>query len=114
MFTEDLSSGAAIPRHKHPGSDEILILQSGRSRVHLGDTVKEVGAGATVFIPEDTWISVEVVGSDPVSLIAIFSEPGFEEYMRMISVQEGEPNVPMSKVELDAVRSQHSHAVSYK
>jgi quercetin dioxygenase-like cupin family protein len=114
MFTEDLPPGAAIPRHKHSGSGEILILQSGRSRVHLGDTVKEVEAGATVFIPEDTWTSVEVVGSDPVSLIAIFSEPGFEEYMRVISVHEGEPNIPMSKAELDAVRSQHSHAVSYK
>src|SRR5262245_4102139 len=38
MFTEDLPPGAAIPRHKHPGSEEILILQSGRSRVYLGDT----------------------------------------------------------------------------
>ena len=91
IFTEDLPPGAAIPRHKHPGSEEILVLQTGRTRVHLGDTVKEVGAGATVFIPADTWISAEVVGSEPVSLIAIFSEPGFEEYMRAISVREGEP-----------------------
>src|SRR5215467_4753770 len=102
IFTEDLPPGAAIPRHKHPGS-EILVLQTGRTRVHLGDTVKEVGAGATVFIPADTWISAEVVGSEPVSLIAIFSEPGFEEYMRAISVREGEPNNPMAKAELDAV-----------
>ena len=114
MFTEELPPGAAIPRHKHPNSEEILILQTGRTRVHLGETVKEVQAGATVLIPEDTWISAEVVGSAPVSLVAIFAEPGFEEYMRAISVREGEPNTPMSKAELDAVRSQHPHAVAYK
>ena len=114
MFTEELPPGAAIPRHKHPGSEEILVLQTGRTRVHLGETVKEVGAGATVFIPQDTWISAEVIGDEPVSLVAIFSEPGYEKYMRAISVREGEPNVPMSKAELDAVRSQHPHAVAYK
>jgi len=114
MFTEELPPGAAIPRHKHPGCEEILVLQTGRTRVHLGETVKEVGAGATVFIPQDTWISAEVIGSEPVSLVAIFSEPGFEEYMRAISVREGEPNTPMSKAELDAVRAQHPHAATYK
>jgi hypothetical protein len=82
--------------------------------VHLGATTKEVGPGASVLIPPDTWISVDVVGNEPVSLIAIFSEPGFEEYMRAISVREGEPNGPMSKTELDSVRAQHPHAVNYK
>jgi len=114
MFTEDLPPGAGIPRHRHPGSDEILILQTGRTRVHLGDATKEVGPGASVLIPHDTWISADVLGNEPVSLIAIFSEPGFEEYMRAISVREGEPNIPMSKEELAAVRAKHPHAVSYK
>jgi quercetin dioxygenase-like cupin family protein len=114
MFTEELTPGAAIPRHKHPGSEEILILQTGRTRVHLDETVKEVRAGATVFIPPDTWISAEVIGNEPVSLIAIFSERGFEEYMGAISVREGEVNTAMSKAELDAVRARLPHAVTYK
>ncbi len=76
--------------------------------------VREVGAAATVFIPDDTWISLEVIEAEPVSLIAIFPEPGFEEYMRAISVREGQLNTPISKPELDAFRSQHSHAVNYK
>jgi quercetin dioxygenase-like cupin family protein len=114
MFTEDLPPGASIPVHKHPGCEEILILQTGHSRVHLGTTTKEVGPGASVLIPPDTWISVDVIGNEPVSLIAIFSEPGFEQYMRAISVREEEPNTPMSKKELDAVRAQHPHAVTYK
>lgn len=82
--------------------------------MHLDETVKEVRAGATVFIPPDTWISAEVIGNEPVSLIAIFSERGFEEYMGAISVREGEVNTAMSKAELDAVRARLPHAVTYK
>jgi quercetin dioxygenase-like cupin family protein len=114
LFTEDLQPGASIPRHKHPGAEEIIILQTGSSRVHLGNTVREVGAGATVFIPPDTWISVDNIGKEPVSLIAIFSAPGYEEYMRAISVREGEVNIPLSNNELDAIRKQHPHSVIYE
>jgi quercetin dioxygenase-like cupin family protein len=114
LFTEDLAPGASIPRHKHPGAEEIVILQTGTSRVHLGDIVKDVGAGATVFIPPGTWISVDNIGREPVSLIAIFSEPGYEEYMRAISVREGEDNSPLSKDELNAIRKQHPHSVIYE
>jgi quercetin dioxygenase-like cupin family protein len=114
MFTEDLQPGASIPWHKHPEAEEILILQTGSSRVHLGDSIRDVGAGATVFIPPDTWISVDNIGNELVSLVAIFSEPGFEEYMRAISVREGENNPPVSKRELDEIRKQHPHAVIFK
>jgi quercetin dioxygenase-like cupin family protein len=114
MFTEDLPPGASVPWHKHPGAEKILILQTGASRVHLGDSVREVGAGVTVFIPADTWVSVDSIGKEPVSLIAIFSDPGYEEYMRAISVRDGETNLPLSKTELDAIRKQHPHAVIYK
>jgi quercetin dioxygenase-like cupin family protein len=114
MFTEDLPPGASIPAHKHPECEEILILQTGHSRVHLGTTTKEVGPGASVLIPPDTWISVDVIGNEPVSLIAIFSEPGFEQYMRAISVREGEPNTPISKPELEVIRAHYNHAVNYK
>lgn len=114
MFTEDLPPGASIPVHKHPGCEEILILETGHSRVHLGNTTREVGPGASVLIPPNTWISVDVVGNEPVSLIAIFSEPGFEQYMRAISVREGKPNTPISKTELKSIREHHDHAVNYK
>ena len=114
MFTEDLAPGASIPRHKHPDAEEIVILETGTSRVHLGDTVRDVGSGATVFIPSNTWVSVDNTGKEPVSLIAIFSEPGYEKYMRAISVREGETNSPLSKDELNAIRKQHPHSVIYE
>jgi mannose-6-phosphate isomerase-like protein (cupin superfamily) len=114
MFTEDLPPGASIPVHRHPECEEILILKTGHSRVHLGTITKEVGPGASVLIPRDTWISVDVIGNEPVSLIAIFSEPGFEQYMRAISVREGEANTAISTPELEVIRAHHNHAVNYK
>jgi len=76
--------------------------------------LKEVQAGATIFIPPDTWVSVDSIGTEPISLIAIFSEPGFEEYMREISVREGEKNVPVPAAELVEIRKRHSHAAIYQ
>jgi quercetin dioxygenase-like cupin family protein len=114
MLTEELLPGAAIPAHKHPGAEEILMLQTGTARVHLGDTVRDVTAGATVFIPPDTWISVDITGTEPVKVAAIFSEPGFEDYLREVSVREGEKNEPMSKAEMEQIRKKHPHAVIYR
>jgi quercetin dioxygenase-like cupin family protein len=114
FMTADLAPGGEIGTHKHPSADEILFLQSGTARVHLGDSVREVHAGATVFIPAGTWVSVSNIGRDSISIAAIFSAPGFEEYMRANSVREGEKNVPMSKEEDDAAQKMHAHDVIYQ
>src|SRR5713226_5509525 len=82
FLTADLPPGKVIETHRHPGADEILFLQTGTARVHLGDSVRDVHAGATVFIPADTWISVDNTGSDAISMVTVFSPPGFEGFMR--------------------------------
>jgi quercetin dioxygenase-like cupin family protein len=114
VLTADLAPGGEIPAHKHPEADEILFLQRGTARVHLGDTVREVHAGATVFIPAGTWISVSNIGKDAIEAVGIFSAPGFEDYMRAASVREGEKNVPLSPAEDEALGKQHAHAVVYQ
>jgi quercetin dioxygenase-like cupin family protein len=114
LLTADLAPGKEIEAHQHPEADEILFLQTGTARVRLGDSVRVVHAGATVFIPASTWISVDNIGNNAISLAAIFSAPGFEELMRDGSVREGEKNVPVSKAEEDEIEKKHSHAVIYK
>src|SRR6202140_5158873 len=114
LLTADLAPGKEIEAHKHPEADEILFLQTGTARVHLGDSTRVVHAGATVFIPANTWISVENIGNDAISLAAIFSAPGFQDFKRDGSVLEGEKNVPLSQAENDAIEKKHSHAVVYK
>ena len=114
FLTADIHAAGAIETHRHPGSDEILFFQSGTARVHLGNAVRVVHAGATVFIPADTWISVDNIGKEDISLLAVFSAPGFEDYMRASSVTEGEKNIPLTDAEDAAIQKQHSHDVIYK
>lgn len=114
FITADLAPGGEIPMHKHPGSDEILYLETGTARVHLGDSEKVVHGGATVFIPAGTWISVTNIGKDHVSGVGIFSAPGFEDFMRAVTVPQGEKNVPMTAAENDAVEKMHAHDVVYQ
>ena len=112
--TEDLQPGAKIDMHRHPTSDEILFLQNGTASVSLGASVKDVHGGATVFIPANTWISVNNVGKEAIHLVFIFSASGFEDFMRAESVPEGEKLVPLTKAEDAAILEKHSHAVIYK
>jgi oxalate decarboxylase/phosphoglucose isomerase-like protein (cupin superfamily) len=110
--TEDLPPGEKIETHRHPGSDEILFLQNGVAKVHLNESVREVHGGATVFIPANTWVSVNNIGSDPISLVFIFSAPGFEEFMRAESVREGEKVAPLTREEDAEIIKKPAHAVT--
>jgi quercetin dioxygenase-like cupin family protein len=112
--TEDLRPGEEIPTHRHPGADEILYLENGAARVHLGETVRDVVGSSTVFIPAGTWISVKNTGRNAIHLAFVFSAPGFEDFMRAESVREGEKNVPVSKAEDDEIQRKHAHAVVYR
>src|SRR5215470_3530049 len=49
LLTFDLGQGGEIAKHRHPNADEILFLQSGTAKVRLGDSVREIHSGATVF-----------------------------------------------------------------
>src|SRR5215469_14967208 len=62
--TEEIPAGGIIQRHKHLGQDEILLIQTGSAHVWLGTQERDVHAGAIVFIPSDTWISVKNTGNE--------------------------------------------------
>ena len=82
--------------------------------MHLGDSVRDIHAGSTVFIPANTWISVDNIGNDNISMVSVFSAPGFEEFMRAGSVREGEKNVPLAEAENDQIEKAHLSDVIYK
>ena len=111
--TEDIPPGESIDRHRHPGADEIIFLQNGHARVSLGDKVREVHAGATIFAPANTWIEVTNVGSDAIHGVFVFSAPGFDDFMRAESVPEGQKITPLTKGEDAQIMKQHAHAVIY-
>lgn len=96
MLTEDMPPGGEIEAHKHLAQDEILYIVNGTVHAHVGDQERDLHAGATVFIPANTWVNIKNVGTETVSLVGVFSAPGFEDYMRCDSVLPNEKVVPLS------------------
>lgn len=78
----------------------------------MNDKEYDVHAGGTVFFPAQTWVSLKNIGTDSISLVFIFSAPGFEENMRCSSVPAGKPAPPISTDELRACA--HKGHVEYE
>jgi mannose-6-phosphate isomerase-like protein (cupin superfamily) len=90
LGTEEISPGAVIPKHRHHGEDEILLIRTGNDHVWLGDKEYDAEPGALVFIPAATWISLKNSGKENISLVFVWNEPGFAEMMRCASVPKGQ------------------------
>ena len=99
LMTGSLAPGDAIPTHKHLGQDEILLIEEGTVRVHLGDQDRDVHVGGMVFIPAYTWVGVKNTSSEIERGVAIFSAPGFEDHIRCESVPASEKPTTMTRAE---------------
>jgi len=106
VFTEELHPGAVIPRHRHDGEDEVILIQTGTAHLWLGDNEYDAEPGSLVFIPAGTWISLKNTGTEDISLVAIWNEPGFEEMLRCSSVPKGQAAEPLSR---DGVEDCYHH-----
>ncbi len=100
LGTEDIKPGASIPKHRHLGQDEILLVRSGQAHVNVGDLDRDANTGAIIFIPAGTWITLTNTGKENLDLAFIFSAPGFDEFLRCTSVPVGKPATPMTTKEL--------------
>ena len=68
----DFASGAAAPRHRHPG-EEIVYVLSGSLEYRLdGRPPVTVGPGEVLFIPDGTVHAVRNVGSENASELATY------------------------------------------
>ena len=95
-FMETLPPGAGIPYHRHLHEDEVLYIVSGSAHVHVGSLNGMARSGAIVFIPRDTWVSLQPAGKLPISLFFAFNAPGFDNYMRCESAALGERSQPVT------------------
>lgn len=112
--TEDIPPGKSIPVHKHSHCDEVLIVLQGKGTAILGEKRREVSAGAIIFIPEDEWVGLENTGSETIRIVFIFSELGFDQYLRATSVPEGREVVPLTPKELAEVREKFKGVITFK
>ena len=114
MATEEISPGDAIATHLHPEYDEILFVHRGRGVATLGARQAAVSAGATIYIPRNTHVSLKNTGSEKLSLVFIFPRPAtVSAYYRELTVAEGQPVVPFSANEFAALRARHREHVIF-
>jgi len=114
MGYEKVAPGRTIMPHRHLLADEIIFVHEGSGVAEVGELNKPFGAGATIYIPKNTRVSVHNTGSVPLAIAFFFSKPGFEAYLRDTSVPEGQPIPPMSSEELAAIRARHRWHVVYE
>lgn len=88
--TEEVPPGNRIPVHKHLHEDEVVYVLKGLLRTTLADHQYEARTGATVFIPQGTWIGFENVSSEPAMILFFFNQPAFEQCLRARSSRPGE------------------------
>ena len=113
IFTEDVPPGQTISPHRHPHSEEVLFIHAGTGTAWLDGKQAKIGPGTIIFMPPNTGVRLTNDGGRPISLVAIFSRPGFDKYQRDISVLAGEPATPLTVEELTAIRARHTDAVIY-
>jgi quercetin dioxygenase-like cupin family protein len=113
MFTEDIPPGQAIAPHHHEHADEILFIHRGTGVVELGSRSATVATGATIYIPPNTRVSLRNNGTEPLSIIAIFAKPGFDDFLRALTVPEGEHATPLTVDELSRIRARYRRHIVY-
>ena len=106
-----LPRGEAIIPHRHPHADEIIFVHRGSGIAVLGSRETSVREGATIYIPRNTRVSLRNTGSEPLAIAFFFSPPGFEDYMRDLSVPEGQPVAPLSDEELARIHARHASQI---
>jgi quercetin dioxygenase-like cupin family protein len=112
--TEDLPPGKVIPVHKHPHADEVVLLLQGTGVATLGAQRRAVTPGALLFIPQGEWVGLENTGQETIRVVFIFSERGFDTYLRATSVPEGQQVAPLSPRELAEIRQKFQPYITFK
>lgn len=82
-----LDPGKGHTRHNHPGCEEILYVVSGQGNQMIdvgGEKWQPIAAGDLVHIPPDIFHATINTGWEPLKLIAVYSPPGPEAFLRSL------------------------------
>ena len=82
-----LEPGRGHARHNHPGVEEILYVVSGHGKQMVDDgseTWKEITPGDLIHIPPDMFHATINTGWEPLKMVAIYSPPGPEAFLKTL------------------------------
>ena len=85
-----IEPGGGQPRHSHPTSEQIWIIESGSAELLLADDrMQNVGAGDVVRTPAGEVHGLHNSGAEPFVYLAITTPP-----VDFRAAYRGEPNIP--------------------
>ena len=90
MGTQQVTTGAGIPVHRHLQTDEAFYVLSGSGTFLLNDVPTQIEPGATLFIPRNTWHGFENHDHE-LLLLWIVTPAGFEGFFRDSCSPPGSP-----------------------
>lgn len=73
---ETVAPGQSTPPNAHESFVQLLVMFSGKARVHIGSESSEVPAPAVAFIPRRASHFVESVGQEPLQYMYVSIWPG--------------------------------------
>ncbi len=75
-----IKAGQTNPRHRHPKSEEVLLLLKGRIRHSLGEKMITMKAGDVITIAPGVFHNATCIGDEDAEMVVVYSEGrrGFE------------------------------------
>ncbi len=79
--------GQGHARHNHPESEQFIFVMSGKGEQMVEDKhgnpiIEQLSAGSLVCIPTGAYHSTFNTGWEPMRILAVYSPPGPEAFMR--------------------------------
>lgn len=105
VFTEVLTPGQMIPWHRHDGCEEVMLVEEGGVTITVGMERAATGPRSMAFMPQGIWHSATNTSTHPIHLRSIYSGQDFDPYLRAISVEPGQPIIPISPDQLPRLRA---------
>ena len=72
VWRQTVAPGAATPPHRHE-CEEVVLVESGRGRLHVGDGCVQFGPDSTLVLPAGRVHQIVNDGDEPLRLLAAFS-----------------------------------------
>ena len=66
----------SVPTHRHNYHSEVVYVKKGWAKMKLNNEEVEIKEGDKIFIPKNTWHSVEVKSEVPLRVLSVQS-PGY-------------------------------------
>lgn len=112
-LTSVLPAGSSgPPLHRHPGTDELFIVQEGVLLLHVEGGTHRLGPGDAAFVPRATAHTFASTPDSSVSFLTVHTPGGFEQMHRDICRAEQETGRAFTPADIIPIALRHDWALA--